>query len=163
MNKSFSIITGGFYANELRSTYENAGTWPDDAVEVDIATEGALRAAICRGDTISYSNVKFTFTAAPALPFAPIAVAYLDSVRVIREQVLNRLAGIGMAALLAADTFMAQEAATARQALLDITIAPAVLAATDLDGLEKAMRDAYVAIIAAAPPVIREAFDPDAI
>ncbi|MGK5004102.1 hypothetical protein [Janthinobacterium sp. LB2P70] len=163
MNKFFSVATGGFYGAALRGDYDGAGTWPADAVEVTATTEGELRAAICRGDTIKLSGAKFIFTPAPAAPFAPVAAAYLDTVRVIREQVLNRLAGIGMAALLAADTKTAQAAAGARQALLDITIAPAVLAATDLEGMVTAMRGAYAAIITAAPPAIREAFDPNAI
>lgn len=98
-----------------------------------------------------------------APPFPVVAAAYLATVRAIREQVLNRLAGIGFAALLAADTAVALAAATARQALLDITIAPDVLGATDLDTLTSAMKSAYASIIAAAPPVIREAFDPAAI
>ncbi|PHV13719.1 hypothetical protein CSQ90_27120 [Janthinobacterium sp. BJB303] len=163
MGKFFSVATGGFYASELRADYAAAGTWPADAVEVDAATEVKLRAAICRGDTIARVDATFTIIPASALPFAPTAAAYLDTVRSIREQVLNRLAGIGMAALLAADTKTAQAAAAARQALLDITIVPAVLAATDLEGMVIAMRAAYAAIIAAAPLVIREAFDPDAI
>ncbi|PJC99207.1 hypothetical protein GQ37_008265 [Janthinobacterium sp. BJB1] len=164
MSIFFSVATGGFYASELREDYDVAGTWPADAVEIDEAvTEGDLRAAICRGDAIMLIDGKWTFTPAPAPPFAPIATAYLDSVRVIREQVLNRLAGIGMAALLAADTMTAQAVASARQALLDITVVPDVLGATDLDSLKAAVKSAYAAIIAAAPPVIREAFDPAAI
>jgi len=97
-----------------------------------------------------------------APPFSVVVAAYLATVRAIREQVLNRLAGIGFAALLASDTAVAMAAATARQALLDITVAPAVLAATDIEGMTTAMKAAYAAIIAAAPPVIREAFDTDA-
>ena len=164
MSIFFSVATGGFYASELREDYDVAGTWPADAVEIDDAvTEGDLREAVCRGDAITLFEGKFSFTRAPAPPFAPIASAYLDSVRVIREQVLNRLAGIGMAALLAADTMTAQAVASARQALLDITVVPDVMGATDLDSLKAAVKSAYSAIIAAAPPVIREAFDPAAI
>lgn len=36
--KFYSAQTNAFYAGEFRKSYEAAGNWPDDAVEVDAAT-----------------------------------------------------------------------------------------------------------------------------
>lgn len=159
MSKFFSVATGGFYVSELRADYDGAGTWPADAVEVDAATETELRTAICRGDTILYSNDKFIFSPAPLPPFAPIAAAYLDIIRAIREKILNRLAGIGFSALMSGDTELAQAVAAARQAMLDITTGGAVLAATDIGALKVAVRDSYCAAVASAPAELIKAFD----
>lgn len=35
INMFYSAKENAFYADELKSIYENAGSWPDDAVEVD--------------------------------------------------------------------------------------------------------------------------------
>ncbi|MEB2410384.1 tail fiber assembly protein [Enterobacter asburiae] len=35
MNYFFSAITNGFYAEALKDAYEQAGTWPDDAKEIE--------------------------------------------------------------------------------------------------------------------------------
>ncbi|MET3135273.1 hypothetical protein AAKU55_005581 [Oxalobacteraceae bacterium GrIS 1.11] len=160
--KSFSLATSGFYPHEDRADYDAAGTWPADAVEVDADTEARLRAAIDAGRIITCQAGVWTFIPAPPPPFAPIAAAYLDTVRVIREQILNRLAGIGFAALLAGDTVTAQAVAVARQTLLDITTAPAVLAARDTDTLKAAVLATYRAIAAATPENIRKAFKREA-
>ncbi|MCA1860918.1 hypothetical protein LE191_12475 [Janthinobacterium sp. HSC-3S05] len=164
MNKMFSLIRPGFYAQELRDDFIAAGTWPEDAIEVDSEAEAIIRAAMSRGDVVESDGAGgWSFSPAPPPPFAPVAAAYLNTVRGIREQVLNRLAGIGFASMHSGDEELSQATATARQSLLDITLASDVLGATDLDSLKAAVKSAYTAIIAAAPPVIREAFDPAAI
>ncbi|ENZ0435959.1 tail fiber assembly protein [Enterobacter hormaechei] len=33
-NYYFSAVNGGFYLSSLRANYENAGTWPDDALPI---------------------------------------------------------------------------------------------------------------------------------
>ncbi|MET3132225.1 hypothetical protein AAKU55_002495 [Oxalobacteraceae bacterium GrIS 1.11] len=163
MNNLFSLSTLGFYSVEFLGEYVSAGTLPSDAVSVGAATEQRLRDAIGRGDTIVPDGAGgFTVTPAPAPPFAPIAAAYLDTVRVIREQALNRLAGIGFSALQSGDTATAQAVAVARQALLDITKAPAVLAASDAGTLKAAVLATYRAIAVATPENIRKAFKREA-
>lgn len=92
-------------------------------------------------------------------PFATLAKAYLDEVRETRERVLNRLAGIAAAALAAGDTTTSQAFVKHRQELLDITKAPAVLAATNMAELKTAVTAIYKGIAAAAPVTIRNAFN----
>ena len=128
---------------EWRADYEAAGTWPADAVEVTVAEQAALRVALV-----------------PAAPtFAQLSAYYLDTVRVTRETILNRLAGIGMAAVIGADTITTAAVAAARTALLNITTDATVLAATDMDGLKAAVLAIYKAIVAVAPADMVKAFD----
>lgn len=82
----------------------------------------------------------------------------LRIVRAGREIALNRLAGIGFVARENHDNALVLAVMDARQALLDITKVPAVLAATDDASLTAAVGAAYAAIIAAAPVEIRNAF-----
>lgn len=136
----YSNTTGFFYAADLRADYEAAGSWPDDAREVSAEEEAALRTP-------------------PTPTFAELSAQYLASVRATREIILNRIAGVGMAALVSADMATAAAVTTARTALLNITTDAAVLAATDLDGLEAAVLAIYKAIVAAAPAGLVKAFD----
>jgi hypothetical protein len=92
-------------------------------------------------------------------PFGPIRTAYLDTVRLTREDILNRISGIGFAAMVAGDTVTVNGVIAARKALLDITKDAGVLAATDADGLKNAVIAAYRAMVIAAPPAVRSAFN----
>ncbi|WP_317201496.1 hypothetical protein [Janthinobacterium sp.] len=160
MTTFYSAKTGGFYPAEDRSAYEQAGTWPDDGVEIALDDRDALLAGQASGQRIVADEVgRPVLAPPPAIPYGQSKSEYLAAVRAIREQILNRLVGIGMAALLGADTTLAQAVATARQALLNITTAQAVLAATDVDGLKAAVRDTFRAIVAAAPAALVRAFD----
>jgi hypothetical protein len=88
--------------------------------------------------------------------------AYLAEVRALREQILNRLAGIGLAAFVAGDQPTVDAVLTARQRLLDITKIPdalAAYAALDLAALELAVKKEYAAIVASVPPSLINAFD----
>jgi hypothetical protein len=95
----------------------------------------------------------------PAQAWARVAAAYLVTVRETREAILNRLAGIGVAAILADDTATSQAVATARLALLAITDDAGVVAASNIDALKGAVLAAYKAIAKAAPAELRKAFD----
>jgi len=82
----------------------------------------------------------------------------LKIVRAGREIALNRLAGIAFAAKEAGNPATVSACLSARQALLDITKLPAVMAATDDASLTAAIGSAYSAIIAASPPIVISAF-----
>lgn len=87
--------------------------------------------------------------------------AYLVEVRDMRERLLNRLAGIGAAAIVSGDTDTQKAFVQARQRLLDITKIPDALAAyqaCDLFALEAAVKKEYAAIVADVPPSLKNAF-----
>lgn len=92
-------------------------------------------------------------------PFADLARAYLDEVRETRERVLNRLAGIATAAIAADDAVTTAAFVVCRQQLLDLTKAPAILAASNMDQLKAAVLATYRSIVGAAPANIRSAFN----
>jgi len=139
----YSPTTKGFYPADMRHVYEAAGTWPADAEAITAEREAELRAV-------------------PAPTFASLAATFLAGVRTTREAILNRLAGIGLAALVDGDTGMAEAIAQARRQLLDITEAPEVLAAIDAENmvdLEDAVKARYKAIAAGVPLEVRNAFN----
>lgn len=78
--------------------------------------------------------------------------------RTLREQYLNRLAGIGIAFMLEGDTEGAQAAVGMRQGLLDLPEHADVLAAEDVPALRQAMQQRYLALVAATPERLREQF-----
>lgn len=84
--------------------------------------------------------------------------AYKDEVRALRETVLNRLAGIGVAALASHNNQLSGAILDARQALLDITADPGVLGAQTKAEVEVAFAVAWSAIRNAAPAELRSAF-----
>lgn len=84
---------------------------------------------------------------------------YLEEVRTTRERILNRLAGIAAAAIVAGDTAMQQAFVSARESLLNITDDPSVAAATDMGTLKSAVLSAYRNICASAPASIVSAFN----
>lgn len=91
-------------------------------------------------------------------PFSEVRAIELDLFRVSRERYLNRLSGIGLAAVIAGDTATAQAAATLRQGLLDLPAHPTVEAATELRGLQDAMKAVYAALIVSVPASVRDEF-----
>lgn len=95
----------------------------------------------------------------PVQPHEHEMNAYLAAVRELRERILNRLAGIGAAAIATADQATVDAFLIARQRLLDITQAPAVLVATDAETLKQAIKDEYASIVGSAPPALVTAFD----
>lgn len=160
MKKFYSKTTGGFYPEGMRADYEAAGTWPADGVEITDDEHAALIDGQSAGKRIiAGADGRPVLSDPPTVPFAQIAAAYLNTVRITREGILNRISGIGFAAMADGDTATVDGIVTARQALLDITHAPGVLAATDADELKTAVLAAYKAIASAAPASIRSAFN----
>lgn len=78
--------------------------------------------------------------------------------RADREMFLNRLAGIGVAAQFNGQTSVVASVVSVRQALLDLTSYPDVVAATDLTSLKAAMKARYTTIVIGADPALYSAF-----
>lgn len=99
-------------------------------------------------------------------PPPPVPPVFFDELRKLefakfradREQFLNRLAGIGLAAQFNGQTTVLTSVCAVRVGLLDLTTDPAVLAATDLHGLRLAMKARYAAILADVPAEVLNAF-----
>lgn len=72
---------------------------------------------------------------------------YLAEVRELREKLLNRIDGIAFRAQIAGDTATVQSYLAATQRLLDITKLPAVLAATNKEEAEVAVKAEYASIV----------------
>ncbi|MBW3513068.1 hypothetical protein [Janthinobacterium sp. NKUCC06_STL] len=160
MTTFFSKTTLGFYPSAMRGDYDAAGTWPDDAREVSMEDEATLRDAIAACASIRLTaGGKWKITAAPAPAFTALAAPYLASVRQTRDAILNRLAGIGFAAMANGDADTVRAITAARACLLDITICPTVAAAQDMETLQAAISAEYARIAATLPDEARRAFD----
>ena len=155
MNTRFSPTTGNFYPSNL--AYPNG--LPADVIEV---SDDDFTAVLQRppGHSFAFLDGELVISAPLPEPYAQMAQAYLDSVRAKRDQILNRLSGIGFAAVEEADQRTVQTVLAARQALLDITEVPAVLAASNTDALKKAVNAAYQQIVAQAPAALLGVFPP---
>ncbi len=155
MNTRFSPTTGNFYPFNL--AYPNG--LPADVIEV---SDDDFTAVLQRppGHSFAFLDGELVISAPLPEPYAQMAQAYLDSVRAKRDQILNRLSGIGFAAVEEADQRTVQTVLAARQALLDITEVPAVLAASNADALKKAVNAAYQQIVAQAPAALLGVFPP---
>ena len=156
----FSSNTRGFYPEQMRADYDAAGTWPDDAVEVSPEDEARLRDAIAASATIRLTaGGKWKITAAPLPSFDVLATPVLAGVRLTRDAILNRLAGIGFAAMADGDADTVQAIAAARAWLLDVTICPTVAAAQDIEALQAVVNAEYARIAATLSGEARRAFD----
>lgn len=154
----YSPSTGTSYPLDI--DYPNG--LPADVVEVLLVDYEAAMAARAGGSTVALVDGHLIITPPLPVPFAQQAAPFMAEVRATREAILNRLAGIGMAALVSGDVEAADAVLVARQALLDITKHPAVLAAEaaeDFNSLRAAVKAEYKAITAAAPADMRSAFN----
>ena len=91
-----------------------------------------------------------------------VVAEYLGTVRTMREGILNRLAGIGLAALVDDDQPTVAAVVAARRRLLDITKVPAALAAyvkKDAVALKAAIKAEYAAIVQSVPANLVNAFE----
>jgi hypothetical protein len=85
------------------------------------------------------------------IPYTDIFNTYIDCVRTVREVLLNRLAGIGLAALIKNDTTTMQAISDCRTSLLNITKLEVVVTAVNLDDLKTAIAASYVDIVNNTP------------
>lgn len=157
MKTRYSPSNGCFYPFDI----DYRSDLPEDMVEVSLED---FHAAMARqkDHTFQFVDGKLVITALPPVPFADLATPYLAEVRATRELILNRLAGIGMAAVIGGDNSTAGAIAQIRQQLLDITQVPpvvAAMAAESLAALEEAVKARYKEIAGAAPIAIRTAFN----
>ena len=81
-----------------------------------------------------------------------------DELRALRVPILNAVTGIGWRASMTGNTALANEAAALAEALLDITAAPALNAATTYDDMRAAGVAAYKRIAATASPELAIVF-----
>lgn len=156
MHYKFSPTTGCFYPSDV--PYVEV---PADAFNV---MEKDFRNAMGRpdGHTFKFVGRQLVITPPAPVPFSALATGFLTGVRNTRESILNRLAGIGLAALVDGDSGVAEAIAQARRQLLDITEAPDVLAAIGAENmvaLEDAVKARYKVIAAGVPLEVRNAFN----
>lgn len=156
-NIRYSKSTGTFYPYD--TAYPNG--LPADIMDVPIED---FHAAMAREPGHTFDFVGGTLVISPPAPepFAPQKDAFLAQVRATRELILNRLPGMWMAAQAAGDDATSTAIVIARQALLDITQHPDVLAAEaaeNLAALRAAVKAEYKAIATAAPEALRSAFN----
>lgn len=154
MTTRYSPSTGTFYPKDTE--YPNG--IPPDAIDVSM---DKFNAAMSRPSGASFTidakgNLTITGPVIPA--YADIAASYLAEVRTTREAILNRLAGLGFAAVATNNTADVTAIATARQGLLDITKAVSVTSATTLDALKAAVLSEYRKLTAASPASLQKAF-----
>ena len=152
MNIRYAKSTGNFYPYT-----EDYAALPADIIDVSYAD---FERAMARqpGQTFSFKRGKLVITDAPPVPFAILAAHYMDKVRLARDAVLNRLAGIGFAALASGDAATVHSISTARADLLDITTCKLVSAAEDMPALQAAVERDYSRIASALPDEARRAF-----
>ncbi|AYM75191.1 hypothetical protein D9M09_04775 [Janthinobacterium agaricidamnosum] len=150
----YSPSTGFFYPVNIE--YQDI---PSDVFEVSEADHLAAHTARASGGSFKFVKGALRITPAPAIPYGQVCAFYLDTVRARRDGILNRLAGIGFAAMASGDAAIAQAIATARTCLLDITICATVVAAQDVDALQAAVSAEFQRIADALPQEARRAFD----
>ncbi|WFR81410.1 hypothetical protein P9875_09690 [Janthinobacterium rivuli] len=150
----YSPSTGFFYPVNIK--YQDI---PSDVFEVSEADHLAAHTARASGGSFKFVKGALRITPAPAIPYGQVCAVYLNTVRARRDGILNRLAGIGFAAMASGDAATAQAIATARTCLLDITICPTVAAAQDMDALQAAVSAEFQRIADALPQEARRAFD----
>lgn len=152
MKIRYAKSTGNFYPYT-----QHYATLPADIIDVDYAD---FERAMARqpGQTFSFKRGKLVITDAPSIPFTSLAAHYMDKVRLARDAVLNRLAGIGFAALASGDAATVQAISTARADLLDITTCQLVSAAEDMPALQAAVEHEYSRIASTLPDEARRAF-----
>ena len=118
-----------------------------------------VQGKFCKFDGSKWSQVDVPAPPVPLVPpvptFAELKAIEFAKYRADREAMLNRLTGIGLAALIAGDTTKTTALATLRQGLLDLPSSPAVAAATTLDALKLTMKQQYSMLIAVLPPALK--------
>ena len=154
MTTRYSKTTGTFYPFDN----EYGANLPSDVVEVSTDDFNAVMARPVGATFVVDTAGKVTVKPALVIPFSDISSAHLNGVRITREAILNRLTGLGFAALVANDTVTAAAISVARQGLLDITKAASVTSATTLDGLKAAVLSEYRTLTAVAPLTVQKAF-----
>lgn len=138
----YSKSTSGFYSREI-----HGDAIPDDAVEITADAHATLLAGQSEGKRIVAGPDGHPELAAPPPVDPQLAIdAKLARLRTVREEILNRLAGIAGRSARQGDVVTADACDVAAQSLLDITknLPP------DLPGIEAVVLARYQAIVATA-------------
>lgn len=150
----YSPSTGFFYPVNIE--YQDI---PSDVFEVSEADHLAAHTVRASGGSFKFVKGTLRTTPPPAIPYSQVCALYLDTVRARRDAILNRLAGIGFAAMANGDADTVRAITAARACLLDITICPMVAAAQDMATLQAAVSAEFVRIAATLSDEARRAFD----
>ncbi|OFJ49194.1 hypothetical protein BA896_010220 [Janthinobacterium lividum] len=154
MTVRYSPSTGFFYPTSIE--YQHI---PSDVFEVSEADHLAAHTARASGGSFKFVKGTLRITPPPAIPYAQLSVPYLDTVRARRDAILNRLAGIGFAAMANGDAGTVRAITAARECLLDITICPTVAASQDMETLQAAISVEFARIAATLSDEAQRAFD----
>lgn len=150
----YSKTAGGFYASDIHGE-----SMPADVVGIPKGLHEALLLAQSLGKRIVADAAGYPVAVDPASPpFEAVRERELAAFRALREQYLNRLAGIGVAFMIAGDTEGAAAAVEMRQGLLDLPAHPSVLAATTVEGLRDVMQSLYAVLVLSTPERLRDQF-----
>lgn len=175
--KYFSPSTRGFYDPDIHGprtiqvedgnnpgntiTMPNPDTLiPADAVEITDEMHQELLQGQRQGKTITFEN-GMPVAVLNAMTVEGMREMVFPEMRRLREVILNRLTGIGLAALASGDAGLMAEIAALRQKLLDLTKHPDVLAVTPEQGpahLREVALNVYRAEAALASETVRLAF-----
>lgn len=172
MSIFYSRANSGFYSEDLHGPRTLPGDGPEseavanpnckiplDAVEITAEAHAALLEGQAAGKVIGADAQGWPMLKdPPAIAFALLKAQELANFRADREKMLNRLAGIGMAAQVGGDIALAAAVAAFRQGLLDLPGHTTVTAATDIEGLRLALKTRYSALLAATPTSAKLAF-----
>lgn len=97
----------------------------------------------------------------PPIPFEQLAEVEFSEFRSLREMFLNRISGIGFAALAAGDSAMVGVVVDVRQALLDLPESEGVvtaIVARDIAALRAAIKEKCAGIVGSVPDFAKEVF-----
>lgn len=155
----YSASKNTWFDPVLRSDYEKIGLWPEDAKEYPPEVfEMTVSNRPINKIMVPGADGAPILTDPDPLPLSAIKSNFFEKVRTARETVLNRLAGIGLAAQISNDAVTVAKVITTRMALLNITSASEVNAATDEAELKSALLSEYQAIIAEAGEDLKNSF-----
>jgi hypothetical protein len=132
---------------------------PADAVEVSPERWRQLLEDQSNGMSIVCGGAGQPKTVArPAPQYSLLKEAELVAYRADREKMLNRLAGIGMAAQVEGNGTLATAVCAFRKGLLDLPAHPTITGAKTLPELKAAFKTQYGALLAATPNAVKAAF-----
>lgn len=157
MKVRYSPSTKTSYPHEI----DYGKNLPGDLIEVEQADFDMMLAARASGKNANFKGGKLIVEDQATPSFEILSRPLFAEFNSVRDIVLNRLSGIGFAAKEEGDEGTVSEVLDARQALLDLPAASAVLVAMDLEdsaGLRVAMRSEYQKIRLAMSSQIQKAF-----
>ena len=150
----YSKSTGGFYNRKVHGE-----SIPPDSVEITSDEYSALLLSQSMGYQIEPDEEGRPIS----VKQSPMQAAELlgrakDGLRVIRQNILDAVTGMGFRALVSGNTALAQEAAQVSLQILDITDDSALNAAQTYEEIRSAGMAAYRRIADSVSPDLRSAF-----